>query len=268
MNRHNRAFTLIELLVVIAIIAILAAILFPVFAQAKAAAKNTVAISNMKQLGTAWCMYQTDYDDYFSPRRTDVGPPVGPGQYSWKQMLMPYIKNQQLFSDPMNRAAQYPDDCSDANLRAGWGQVIVGDKLARGYAYYDQAWFVNQNWNAQSYSPTQLEQPANTIAICEHKRVWVDTGPWLNWDKNDWDPVLGTVGSLGWPWGGNKWEEKAMVVVYVDGHAKRAAHTRICGRNDELNMWNYQRNKLATGYGLGDLTWMDTYCVTMPPQVK
>jgi prepilin-type N-terminal cleavage/methylation domain-containing protein len=66
-TRSNRAFTLIELLVVIAIIAILAAILFPVFAQAKAAAKKTTCVSNMKQLGTAWMMYAMDHDDVVVP---------------------------------------------------------------------------------------------------------------------------------------------------------------------------------------------------------
>jgi prepilin-type N-terminal cleavage/methylation domain-containing protein len=63
--RRSRAFTLIELLVVIAIIAILAAILFPVFAQAKEAAKKTTSISNAKQIGTATIIYAGDYDDYF-----------------------------------------------------------------------------------------------------------------------------------------------------------------------------------------------------------
>jgi len=61
---HRKAFTLIELLVVIAIIAILAAILFPVFAQAKTAAKKTTSISNLKQVELAEKMYQADYDDY------------------------------------------------------------------------------------------------------------------------------------------------------------------------------------------------------------
>ncbi|MFX9608458.1 prepilin-type N-terminal cleavage/methylation domain-containing protein, partial [Acinetobacter baumannii] len=59
----NRAFTLIELLVVIAIIAILAAILFPVFAQAKLAAKTTASLSNMKQIGTGNQLYYNDFDD-------------------------------------------------------------------------------------------------------------------------------------------------------------------------------------------------------------
>jgi prepilin-type N-terminal cleavage/methylation domain-containing protein len=69
----KRAFTLIELLVVIAIIAILAAILFPVFAQAKVAAKKTAAVSNVKQIGMATMQYMADYDDTF-PRNDDCTP--------------------------------------------------------------------------------------------------------------------------------------------------------------------------------------------------
>jgi prepilin-type N-terminal cleavage/methylation domain-containing protein len=63
--KNTKAFTLIELLVVIAIIAILAAILFPVFAQAKLAAKKTTDLSNQKQIGTMLMMYATDNDDYY-----------------------------------------------------------------------------------------------------------------------------------------------------------------------------------------------------------
>jgi prepilin-type N-terminal cleavage/methylation domain-containing protein len=77
---HRRAFTLIELLVVIAIIAILAAILFPVFAQAKEAAKKTTSLSNFKQMGTALQVYLPDADDTFPLAfGSDPGGPLGLG---------------------------------------------------------------------------------------------------------------------------------------------------------------------------------------------
>src|SRR5271154_4947516 len=79
----RKAFTLIELLVVIAIIAILAAILFPVFAQAKLAAKKTVVLSNSKQIGLSQFMYANDYDD--------MSPALGQGD--WTDHLYPYVKN-------------------------------------------------------------------------------------------------------------------------------------------------------------------------------
>lgn len=93
-----RAFTLIELLVVIAVIAILAAILFPVFAQAKAAAKRTLVLSNFKQIGTAMVMYSGDNEGRYARTQTSENPGA-PGYISWwstgyyQEALNTYIKN-------------------------------------------------------------------------------------------------------------------------------------------------------------------------------
>ena len=121
--KKNSAFTLIELLVVIAIIAILAAILFPVFAQAKLAAKKTASLSNIKQLTLANIMYEGDYDDDFviftqNPFNTGCGDPgvtngsgsckVAPYNLTlnWDLLLNPYIKSTGLFVDPGTGDAQ------------------------------------------------------------------------------------------------------------------------------------------------------------------
>jgi prepilin-type N-terminal cleavage/methylation domain-containing protein len=104
---RKRAFTLIELLVVIAIIAILAAILFPVFAQAKAAAKKTAALSNLKQNATAVLMYNADFDGTFAMSAYALGTPNGiviPGSgaqvFSIYDAIFPYTKNKDIYTDP------------------------------------------------------------------------------------------------------------------------------------------------------------------------
>jgi prepilin-type N-terminal cleavage/methylation domain-containing protein/prepilin-type processing-associated H-X9-DG protein len=96
--RHGRGFTLIELLVVIAIIAILAAILFPVFARARAKARQTACLSNVKQIDLALEMYCQDNDESYPVVDHVLG-------YDWWMPLQPYVKNAQLFRCPAYKAA-------------------------------------------------------------------------------------------------------------------------------------------------------------------
>jgi prepilin-type N-terminal cleavage/methylation domain-containing protein len=98
----RKAFTLIELLVVIAIIAILAAILFPVFAQAKMAAKKSADLSNTKQIGIALNLYLADSDDVLPPSNHRLDP-AGLNEEHWSWMILPYMKNEQIFVSPADK---------------------------------------------------------------------------------------------------------------------------------------------------------------------
>lgn len=113
----RRAFTLIELLVVTAIIAVLAAILFPVFASAKVAARKAAAISNVRQMGVAVFLYENDYEDTF--------PLAAYGTMSgfslWHDLLDPYVKNKDVWLCPGSQVSER--DLSGART-SHWGYNV------------------------------------------------------------------------------------------------------------------------------------------------
>jgi len=125
---RTRGFTLIELLVVIAIIAILAAILFPVFARAREKARQASCLSNVKQLGLANLMYLQDYDETYPIGMTSVGFANG---VSVLERCEPYIKNQQLSRCPSNAAGAVDFSAISGLGRYsyGWNMQVFGQNL-------------------------------------------------------------------------------------------------------------------------------------------
>jgi prepilin-type N-terminal cleavage/methylation domain-containing protein/prepilin-type processing-associated H-X9-DG protein len=105
-QRRLKAFTLIELLVVIAIIAILAAILFPVFARARENARRASCMSNLKQISLGMLQYTQDYDEHFPKYRVPAAySNFTANPYGWAEALQPYIKSVQIFQCPSETTA-------------------------------------------------------------------------------------------------------------------------------------------------------------------
>jgi len=155
--KPQSGFTLIELLVVIAIIAILAAILFPVFAQAREKARQASCLSNEKQIGLALLMYVQDYDEQF-PAGSKLNFPNGPANLNalmagvgWAGQVYPYTKNAQIL--------KCPDD-STANVNA----------TATVAALYPASYVYNRNI-ALNPADASLNAAASTVAIAEVKGV-------------------------------------------------------------------------------------------------
>ena len=172
---RRSAFTLIELLVVIAIIAILAAILFPVFAQAKAAAKKTAAITNAKQIGLGLTMYMNDYDDGIVPYFTGLNPVTRnfdqqPQKY-WPETISTYIQKtrnttgqatikdlSEIFIDPMEKGMEDPT-WTFGNITS-WG---LSDDLCNWYTPSSAA-------TSRTYLPVNgsaIAAPANAVSFVE-----------------------------------------------------------------------------------------------------
>lgn len=158
----KKGFALIELLVVIAIIAILAAILFPVFASAKVAAKQTQSISNLKQINLAWIMYSGDFDDMMMVPRSQLSTTkfsywwasydeVTRNQVEEEGLLFPYTKGKGIQADPL-----FPNRLRVATGLTGYGY---------NYRYLG---------NGRT-SQTSATDPANTVSFASSAQI--DFGP-------------------------------------------------------------------------------------------
>lgn len=164
----RKAFTLIELLVVIAIIAILAAILFPVFAQAKASAKKTASLSNVKQISLAGIMYGADADDYLplmmnGPYTYLVSPTATQRSDSWVYATQPYIKSLQMMIDPTT---------ADGSNIFGSGP-FAWYRNQNLFPYYGYNYLFLSPWpdcaRSEGRSATGANEPAETVMFTQSR---------------------------------------------------------------------------------------------------
>jgi len=198
MKARKSGFTLIELLVVIAIIAILAAILFPVFAQARKRAHATSCLSNTKQQGLGMLMYAQDYDEIF-PNAAWVKPAADTDWIAnaqlgvWLEVIMPYIKNYQLFVCPSR-----PQE----GVGRTWWWGTVKRPIGYGIEWYgvNGMNYGGSNWQGNI---AEVNRPANAIMSGE-----------MGWGFMDCHPFAVSV----WPY--IKMHGPTMNWGMYDGHAK------------------------------------------------
>ncbi len=213
----RRAFTLIELLVVIAIIAILAAILFPVFAQAKLAAKATSCASNLRQLDVSFVMYQSDNDDRFP--LSAYGTPTS--VVIWHDMIDPYVKNKELWWCP----------CSNVSKFDTGGAVTSHFGYNARYLTNLELDFSNLE-TQQAISSTMLQDPSNTVALATAKSSV--NGSWCGDDGKfllrPSDPAAADC----WGRPDANAPDKA-IIAWADGHVSKKALNQFFTGQDPID---------------------------------
>lgn len=234
---RRRGFTLIELLVVIAIIAILAGILFPVFARARDSARRSTCLSNTKQLGTAIMMYAQDYDERLVP--PSVGTCQQADSFAWGDLIQPYAKNTGLLQCPSNTVKVKVVNTNGANriVRDRGGTVNAADDCTNSgtatgsfnFSYGVNAFGPPAGQPAITAGPfdpnmmslSAIPAPASVIAVGEGRGA----SPWsLAGGNGPWDYASvegqvdarrhnGTSGTAALP-------EQGTTCTFADGHSK------------------------------------------------
>lgn len=228
MIRRSRGFTLIELLVVIAIIAILAAILFPVFARAREKANQSSCMSNQKQIGIGILMYVQDYDETFPGFKMHFGARDselrGDG---WYESIEPYTRNEQVSICPTSRYTNSYGRTDLPNATGFWGRSITASYGApsRDSTTRDSGIVGMTVWNYYA-SPlvilAQITRPAETIMLIESTSNWTQQLSAYGYDRDTLEPlVLEEDGKCGAQWFRHN---LTMNCLYVDGHVKAVPH--------------------------------------------
>jgi prepilin-type N-terminal cleavage/methylation domain-containing protein/prepilin-type processing-associated H-X9-DG protein len=211
-----RGFTLIELLVVIAIIAILAAILFPVFAKVREKARQTTCVSNLKQIGLGVAQYTQDYDETL-PSGWYPDPSGSNGYYSWNANIVPYIKSSAVFACPSN------SHNTEAYKNGGTAHDGV-TVIHRSYEVLDTPYSAFPG-NSVAIKLAAFQTPSSTIGAFDA------TGDYPTLNENEVGNAL--FGHIGRP-----------NFQFIDGHVKslRPADTIRNG----VNLWNIDNTQAPT----------------------
>ena len=194
---RRRGFTLIELLVVIAIIAILAAILFPVFARAREKARQASCQSNYKQIGLALAMYYSDFDGRTPPHyRLWAGV---------SRLMMPYMKNQDILMCPSNgSSAAYGTACEHCGTNIN----------ELGTWYYPSTYTMNPLWRGRkdtTIASWGSGDIANLIVATDGRRNWVHFDHWCYGTKTSTRGCGAAIGT---------WHNEQTNALFFDGHVK------------------------------------------------
>jgi prepilin-type N-terminal cleavage/methylation domain-containing protein len=211
---RRRGFTLIELLVVIAIIAILAAILFPVFAQAREAARKASCLSNTRQVGTAVMMYVQDYDETFAPNLYILPPNIA---YTYIDLHQPYMKNDGIMLCPSDRPGT-----DFSQFFAQCGIPLVAARNVK-FSYNGNYCLFNDGSAARPvWSLAALPRPADTavfsdgVLMCNFNSPIYDPGSRANYNGTALPPR----------------HHAGVSVTYADGHSKfQKARQQATGRD-------------------------------------